>query len=168
MKWSQLKHRIKQLISPELRDRLDFHVTRYHEAHDQEGEFWITIDKQTIFSGSYYQVLKTLSTNEELKEAYYSSPSQRSSVKIENITLEKVVNMGIHDMEDFSKSLFNYLNTPFEESLVSNNPLFKAFALIDSRLGKRRFEKIIIKDDTHKLIKHFYNLRASSFRFSEN
>lgn len=54
MMWSQLKGKIKDLITPELKERIDIYCTCYHDAHDDYGEVWITFDGNKVFGGGYY------------------------------------------------------------------------------------------------------------------
>lgn len=54
MMWSKLRQRIKGIITQELRDRIDIHCTCYHDAHDENGEVWITLDGNKVFGGGYY------------------------------------------------------------------------------------------------------------------
>lgn len=54
MMWSKLRKKIKEFFAPELRERIDVHLTYYHDAHDDDGEVWITLDGKKIFGGGYY------------------------------------------------------------------------------------------------------------------
>src|SRR5688572_18906108 len=54
MLWSKLKSRVKGFICPELRDRIDFHLTSYRESHDGADKVWITVDGKRVFSCKHY------------------------------------------------------------------------------------------------------------------
>src|SRR6185369_15764765 len=54
MQWSKLKARVKERICPELRDRVDFHLTSYRRSHDEADKVWITIDGELIFKIKHY------------------------------------------------------------------------------------------------------------------
>lgn len=71
--------------------------------------------------------------------------------------------LGVHETSHITKVLGNYLNVPYKDSLDSNNPIYKAFALIDKRLGKRRFMSIDNSNEKHPLVKLFYELRKDCF-----
>src|SRR6185369_9440020 len=58
MQWSKLKARVKERICPELRDRVDFHLTSYRRSHDDVDKVWITIDGETIFKAKHYAYAK--------------------------------------------------------------------------------------------------------------
>ncbi|MGQ0762694.1 MAG: hypothetical protein ACT4OT_11880 [Acidobacteriota bacterium] len=40
--------------APELRDRIDFHLTSYRESHDGADKVWVTIDGQRVFDCKHY------------------------------------------------------------------------------------------------------------------
>ena len=124
MQWSILKSRIKDFICPELKGRIDFHLTSYRKSHDGADKIWITIDKQKIFSFSYYPY--------ELAEAelYHQklNPGQ-----VEKDLQERQ----IHRPRDFGEARREYLDLPINQALESSNPIIRAFALVDRRAGKR-------------------------------
>lgn len=66
MPWSKLKSRVQDLISPELKKRIYFHVTSYRKSHDGADKVWILIDGVKIFSCNYYH------SERATAEAFYS------------------------------------------------------------------------------------------------
>jgi hypothetical protein len=68
----------------------------------------------------------------------------------------------IHEPRDFGDAMRAYLEMPVNEALKSADPLVKAFALVDRRVGKRTVEKIEISDSEHTLVRAFYELRFSA------
>jgi len=50
---------------------------------------------------------------------------------------------------------------PLSEALESSNPIIKAFALIDRRVGKRTIDKIEISDSEYTPVKAFYELHKN-------
>ena len=167
MIWSKLKKRIKDNIIPELKNRIDIHFTRYHHAHDGAGEIWITIDKEKIIGGGVYHWYTTkLPENISSKEDFdieHGIHKDFFSLVIENEDVFLIMNSGIHNTYHFTENLENYINTNYDVCLKSNNPIFKAIALVDKRLGKRRFNNIKLNDNDHILVKSFYNLRKEVF-----
>ena len=61
---------------------------------------------------------------------------------------------------EFWNSLKDYLSLSFEDALKSDNPVFKALAMIDKRLGKRRLRDIKLSNNEHPLVKELYKLRC--------
>jgi hypothetical protein len=164
--WSKLRVKLKSFITEDLKDRIDVHLTRYHDAHDGYGEIWITLDGEKIFGGGYYhwyltpiplELLNTFEIQHGFHDDFYK-------VNIESKNVEEVMRIGIHETSHILVNLDNYINTPFHQCINSNNPIYKAFSLIDRRLGKRRFEKITLKEEEHPLVNIFYKLRQDCFK----
>jgi hypothetical protein len=55
MPWSKLRANIRSFISPELRHRIDFHVTSYRRSHDEAEKAWITVNGKRVQTASWYQ-----------------------------------------------------------------------------------------------------------------
>jgi len=159
--WSKLKKKIKENIVPELQGRIDIHFTRYHSAPDEAGEVWIVVDKKKIAGGSDFNwhVSKFMDDLSVKQRAYreFFLPI------IEDQNVLKIMNLGMHYTSHIVGSLENYINTNYDLCLKANNPIYKAFAIVDRRLGKRRFYKISITDHDHDLVKAFYSLRKGVF-----
>jgi hypothetical protein len=149
MQWSKLKSRVKALICPELRDRIDFHLTSYRESHDGADKVWITVDGRRVFSCKHYP------REWAEAEAYYGG------LRGEQIK-ESLKAREIHGPGDFGNAMRAYLDTPVGEALKSSDPLVKAFALVDRRVGKRALERLGISDAEHTLVKAFYDLRRGA------
>jgi hypothetical protein len=147
MQWSKLKSRVKDFISPELKDRIDFHLTSYRRSHDEADKVWITIDGERIFSCKHYPY----------------EFGERQLVWFDGLNSEQAINAlnqkEVHNPKEFGEAMRVYLDLPVEEALRSRNPFIKAFALVDRRVGQRTIEKIKISDFEHSLVKAFYNLR---------
>lgn len=164
MDWSKQRVLIRNFITPELKRRIDIHETRYHEAHDGYGEVWITLDGKKIFGGGYYHwYMNPLPEDVTLQQLYngYHEDFYKTNIEIEQI--ERVMKLGLHETSHITINLRNYLNTPFNEIVKSNNPIYKAFGIIDRRLGRRSFQRIILSENEHPLVKLFYGLRKEQF-----
>ena len=149
MQWSKLKSRVKSLICPGLRGRIDFHLTSYRESHDGTAKVWITVDGQRVFSCKHYPY--------EWAEAEAHNGGLRGE-QVKEFLRDKE----IHRPKDFGDAMRVYLDMPVREALESADPLVKAFALVDRRLGKRTLEKLEISDSEHTLVRAFYELRRAS------
>ncbi len=164
MTWSKLRVSIKEFITPELRKRIDIHATRYHDAHDHHGEAWITLDGKKIFGGGYYHwYVNPLPVEVSDFDVQHGFHDDFYKPQINSKKVEQIMKSGLHETSHITLNLMNYLNTPFEKIINSNNPIYKAFGIIDRRLGKRRFEKIVIEEMDHPLVKFFYELRKPTF-----
>ncbi|MBQ8001702.1 MAG: hypothetical protein IJ298_11020 [Ruminococcus sp.] len=64
--------------------------------------------------------------------------------------------------EEFCETLETYRNQDIQESIQSDNPLVRMFAILDRRLGKRTLQKLKDKVNLQpEWLKQFYNLRLS-------
>ena len=149
MQWSKLKSRIKSFIAPELRDRIDFHLTSYRESHDGADKVWITIDGERVFDCKHYP-------HEWAADAAYADGLGGDEIK------SALADVGIHGPKDFGYAIRAYLDTPVDQALQSSDPLVRAFAIVDRRVGKRTLAKLDLSDCDHALINAFYNLRCGS------
>lgn len=149
MQWSKLKARVKDFICPELRDRIDFHLTSYRESHDGADKVWITVDGKRVFNCKHYPY--------EWAEAEAYHGGLRGE-QVKKLLREKE----IQRPKDFGDAMRAYLDLPITEAVKSSDPLVKAFALVDRRLGKRALAKLEISDSEHTLVKVFYQLRLAS------
>ena len=147
MQWSKLKSRVKEFICPDLKDRIDFHLTSYRQSHDGADKVWITIDGERVFSCQHYPY--------EFGERELIWTERKTPEEAKDSLNKKE----LHKPEEFGEAMRVYLEMPIAEALLSSNPFIKAFALVDRRTGKRAFEKIEITDSEHTLIRAFYNLR---------
>ena len=150
MQWSKLKSRIKDFSHPELKDRVDFHLTSYRESHDGADKVWILIDGEKVFDFSYYPY--------EFAEADFYH---------RGLNAEQAKNLleanEIHRPKDFGDAMREYLDLPIGKALKSSNPIIKAFAVIDRRAGKRAIAKNEISDSEHSLVRTFCELRGKLF-----
>lgn len=64
---------------------------------------------------------------------------------------------------EFCDALEQYRNQAIQESVISNNPLVRMFAVLDRRIGKRTLANIINKGDIQpQWLQYFYNLRVEA------
>jgi hypothetical protein len=149
MQWSKLKARVKDLICPELRDRIDFHVTSYRKSHDEADKIWITVDGRRVFDCKHYT---------HYRAACYAHFCGLRGDSVESALRE----VEIFHPQDFGDAMRAYLDMPIRDALKSSDPFIKAFALLDRRLGKGALRKLEISDSEHALVKAFYELRLAS------
>lgn len=114
-------------------------------------ELWITIDGLRVFRASYCKYAHQLffMWRDGL------STSERDQA-IKDLTLQE-----IHSPQDIGTLLKNYLDLDPRISLRSGDPILRAFAIIDRRIGLRTLKQLKVKDDEHSLVRMFYALRLS-------
>jgi hypothetical protein len=163
MQWSKIKTRMKMLICPELQDRVDFHVTRFHAAPDQVGRAWVTIDGEEFLDCSYYRRHMAVWKEQQSLLTKLPEVDREQYLKVHQIASDKADADYIFNDGFFRNAILVYPGISILEVLVSPNPLIRAFGIIDRRLGKRTFEKIHLSDNEHPLVHAFYKLRSEVF-----
>jgi len=152
---------------PELRKRIDFHLTRFRQAHDQVGRAWVTIDGEEVLDCSFGRWFQAYT---ETKAALLKTGEKKDGMawrKISTQAISDVKAKQVFSEKDFVSSLTRYLEYPVKESLASDDPLIRAFALVDRRVGKRSLEKVKINESEHPLVQIFYRLRLKSYSPAE-
>ena len=164
MMWSQLKKRTEENFAISLQGRLEIFNTRYRKSHDQEGEGWITFDEKKIYnfaSISYliefekkaYEIRQSTGNidfrNPNHKEGYYAAYDKANFDTKEQ---------GVFALWDFNKALFELQNTSIDKAIKSENPIIRAFAVVDKRFGKRKILDYDISNE-HELVKLMLSIR---------
>ena len=147
MRWSKLKQKVESHFSAKLRGRIELRLTCYREAHDEIGRGWITVDGEEIHNMCYWLQHKEGEPRIEIDQT---------------VTPPVVTHRGVMSTFDYTKALIEYLSNSIEDSIDSKNYLIRALALIDSRCGKRRLEKLNIGPDEHPLVQRFFQLRCEA------
>jgi len=140
VQWSKLKSRIRDFICPELRGRIDFHVTSYRHSHDEAEKCWITVDGQRILTLGWY--------------AYHCKHSDADDQTREQLA--------IHPPQHLGDAMRAYLDMSVTQALESENPFIRALAIVDRRVGVRSLHAISVDEQDHPLVNAFYRLRISN------
>ena len=153
MKWTKLKQIVEGRFTPEAIGRVEVDTTRYRHAHDDEGEFFITLDGNKIYGSAYYQYT---AARFDMCSEHGSELSLADQEEIER----KLRQRGIADHFDLLRAMFESLNQPIEDILANPRPLIRALGILDARCGKRRLSKL---DDAseHELVRRIYQFRQS-------
>lgn len=69
---------------------------------------------------------------------------------------------GEHDQWSLHDGLTSYLDLKIDQALVSPDPLHRALAMVDRRLGRRRFEALKVSADEHPWVRQLHELRAAA------
>jgi len=158
MQWSQLKIQLKDRIAASVAGMIDFHQTRYRHSHDQEGEFWITLGKEQIFSAGSLSYLSTLSDVVASHRANGATVAQAYQQAWPDMDTQ-----GLMLLEAINKDLFSSLGMTVEEMREHRNPVVRALAIVDTRYGRRRLAAFDPATE-HSLVRRFFHLRCEAER----
>ena len=159
MQWSKLKSRVKAFTCPELKDRIDFHVTQDRKAHSWISESWVTVNGERIFDCGSRTYAR------EAAYEFLSHEESSSDVEVEdgNWSIQDALKRReIHEPQHMGEAMRAYLDLPIDQALGSDNPFIKALAMVDRRVGKRTIAKLEVDKLEHSLVKAFYELRRDS------
>lgn len=153
MQWSKLRSRLRDLLSSEMKPRVDYQLTSYREHSDLAHEVWITIDKERAFSASccgYINALSDLWYEQQLLD--------RQKVR------EILTTREAHDACEVVRSFREYLDLDPHAALMSTDPICRTLAMVDRRIGKRTLAALDISNCEHSLVCTLYSLRTGSRR----
>lgn len=170
MQWSKIRTRIKDFFTPEIAARVDFHLTRYRVHHDQPSRAWVTIDGEQILDASFFVWLREYPGAVTEAQALY--PDEEPAhlciqigyewhTRTERAT-ELLAQRAVHEPSHLYTVLREYPSLAVADALASPNPLVRALAMLDKRVGQRTLAKIKPAPEDHPLIRKFYELRTGS------
>jgi hypothetical protein len=153
MDWSKARHTLEKRFALPVQGRVAIHVTRYHRAHDQEGELWMTVDGKKVYGSSYYQFVKA---RNELEPP---SPDWRPAARHVAAELE-LQSRGVASHTSLISAAIESLNHSVDEMMRSPHPLIRALAVLDRRMGRRRLATLDVSAE-HELVRTAAALRAA-------
>ncbi len=159
MQWSKIKTRLRALVCDSLRDRIDFHLTTYRTHHNDFGgvckcgdaqDLWITVDGLQVFRASY---CKFEHERFLMWKAGIPLSDQHEMMKLAHL-------QELHRPYDVRTALRNYLDLNPRDALRSPDPILRALAILDRRIGSRTLKQLKVEDEEHSLVRMFYCLRC--------
>ncbi|QNK56507.1 hypothetical protein [Paenibacillus sp. PAMC21692] len=187
MSWSKLKQNLESFLSPALNGRFEYRSTSYRYLPDKAGLCYIAVDKKNVFNMTdttnlirWYQTeleikndpdIRIPVNHEEIeairKETKGAVPEDRLIVIARNRKITEHAKELLSAQSALSKSNFvvvanQFLSSPIEESMESNDILLNVLALMDRRVGKKRLlnmaDNMKLK---HPVVQFFYELRLN-------
>ena len=169
MKWRQLKKLIQATFADSVRGRVEVWNTRYRKAHDDAAEAWMTIDRERVASfGEYTYFVESYREEQRLEEQDRCTdcrdPEQAENYYQAVEDAERTVkDRGIFPPWEFNGSLFDYLSMSIDDILSSDNPIVRAFGMLDRRFGKRRLREYDVSGED-PLVRTLYHFRCEAER----
>jgi hypothetical protein len=167
MKWSKSKKALKNLLDDSVKDRVQFHMTRYGPGISYfMARAWITWDKKELVNMSNVEWENEISVlTRQITEinscTNFKDPQQREGYDLAYEEARRLIQKkGLLSRYQFEQAIEEYLELPIEKAMDSDNPIIKALSMFDRRLGKRRLVEISLSKEEHPLVKLFYHLRC--------
>jgi len=170
--WGGLKKQMESLLAESLKGRISYFYTTYHEVHNAYGRASINYDKKEILTCSwiiaYYQEFDLCEQYEKMPPRPFEPDDLQGRIEQFNkargiLTKEKWMPEGKLCEADFIAAASAYVNTDVAAALCSENYLFRVFAFMDRRVGKRTLVKI--REEAEKMpewVRRFYTLRCDA------
>ena len=159
MPFSKIKKRLEtEFLAPSLQGRVTYFATSYSKCPDHEGRAAIRIDGEEVFKCSYYEKMMIHS------DKYHELEAQGlSRWECWMKAFDEAEKAGGFDQKWFYRAFDIFSSQPIEESLKSEIPLVRIFAILDKRTGKRRLAAMAedIKN-APPFIQVFYKLRCEA------
>lgn len=155
--WSDLKKQMNDLLCDSLKDSISYFYTSYHEAHNSYGRATINYNRKEMVVFSWVQMHEQ---EREAVERWRKGECASYDELYDKLEEEKWMPEGTLSEIDFILSVAAYLKTDVFSALHSSNYLFRVFAFMDRRVGKRTLIKI--KDEAERLpawVRQFYRIR---------
>jgi hypothetical protein len=156
MQWSKLRSHLRGFVAPEVRKRVDFHLINYRKLSELANEFIVTIDGQKVFAASTtrHNIATYVKERTTRLVSHGDGPEPNEFEK-------SLMRREIHAPQDITSSIRTYFDLEPRIALSSSDPILKALAMIDKRIGKRTLKAIELADDEHSLVKSLYALRMA-------
>lgn len=162
--WSGMrKYLEKEMLAPSLQGRIRYNCTRY-VGMDNCHIFEIYIDNKLVKQFSW----ETLNTY-FIRQGYKTNVSDSSGIQKyweefwELQDKYPIENRTEYTDDEFTFALDVYRNQSIEESINSDNPIERMFAVLDRRVGKRTLKKLKSAVDMQpEWLQMFYQLRIDT------
>lgn len=152
MQWIRLKQCFEALVAPSLQGRVKVFATLYRKPATTDGRGWITLDGEQIHSMS-----------DIASDAAHRQYSELTARMEEASPLERIRQPEqFFSHWDFREALQACVASSMDGLLESRWPLTRALAMLDRRLGKRRFLRLENIEAEHPLVQRLYHLRAEA------
>ena len=171
--WSALKKLLDSFLCPSLAGKISYFYTTYHKNRNTNlyGRAAIRYEKTELVSFSWdvdydkqfpdWSAAADRLTDEDIQAA--GSPQNAADQVYGDLMKSKWLPEATLCNHDFFYAAAVYVNMEIAAALASDNFLFRVFAFMDRRVGKRTLLKI--KEDTLSLpdwVKQFYLLRCNA------
>jgi hypothetical protein len=157
MQWSKMRSQLRSFTAPELHKRIDFHLINYRKLSELANEFIVTIDGRKVFaaSTSRHNIATHVLTRTTGMLAYGDGPEPKT---VDDLLAESE----IHAPTNITSSVRTYFDLHPHVALTSSDPILRALAIIDRRIGRRTLAEMKVPDEEHSLVKSLYAVRMAS------
>lgn len=158
--WVGLNKQLCSYLCDELKDRVTYFLTRYHDVHNSYGRAAIRLDGKELVCFSWIEMYYQ---ERDLSILYKEHP-ESSYDKLIPMMKSKWDENGTYCDMDFLEAVLQYRNLPIQEALISDDYIILILAILDRRVGKRTLKKMTESKEYMKYpewVQQFYELRLT-------
>lgn len=158
--WSDLQKLLNERLCLELRGRVTYFLTRYHEVHNAYGRAAIRVDGEELVCFSwieqYYQ-----------EETISDTMRQQPEIEYDQIRRELKPEWDrdcTYCEMDFLDAVLQFRSMAIQEALRSENRIIRVLAILDRRVGSRTLRRIGSEkafENEPQWVRQFYELRMN-------
>ncbi len=173
--WSGVRKKLEQdLLCPALRGRVQYFLTHYHGAPDDYGRFCVRVDGvEHVMANPYDYYVRGYSREEFRLKEERDIPEREWTGKdmlheaenqaVEDEVERQAMDDGVFEIWFVTRAIRQYTQSPIGESLTSDDPLVRMFAVLDRRAGKRTLAKLVSEVEKQpEWLQFFYRLRLEA------
>jgi len=159
MPFTKIKKRLEtEFLAPSLQGRVTYFATSYSKYPDHEGRAAIRVDGVEVFKSDYFELMM-LHSQKYHEQEESGAGLHRSWMQ----AFDEAEKAGGFDHQVFYRAFDMFSSQPIEESLKSEYPLVRIFAIFDRRTGKRRLSAMAEEmENAPPFIQIFYKLRCEA------
>lgn len=189
MPWSRLRKIVESFFADSVKKRAALHIAQSRTCCPHRcGRGWMTLDGVEVLSASSHHAEEAFyaehdrqfgalpaakedeASKEERRVIYYAEnvmvrpdyPADSfRSARADALARDELVRRGIFGEGDFCDALRWYAQTSIDDILASTNPIVRAVAMLDRRVGKRRL-KAIDPEKEHMLVRRLLAFRLEA------
>jgi hypothetical protein len=159
--WSDLQKQLNDRLTPELRGRITYFLTRYHDVHNAYGRAAVRLDGKELVCFTWDEEFRQ---EQDLAEALRAHPESEYDQLREGLKPEWDAACQYCEM-DFLNAALRFRSMPVQEALRSENAIIRVLAILDRRVGRRTLRRIGIEkafENEPEWVRQFYELRLNN------
>lgn len=153
MRWSKLKQRIEQNFARSIQSKIAIHSTAYGNCTC--GHAWLTLDGDVIANFCTRAFYNRFQYGDKDSDRGLSDAQTKRYAG-------QLVDYGEVSRQDVYEACWAFVHDlQFDDALKSTDPLVQTLAVLDRRLGRRRFDTVS-KGQLHNLARKLLDVRVAA------